>query len=79
MFYGRNKRTVTVIQVPRITRSILDKRGEVVAPLRPAGTVIIDGERVDVVSFGDYIMPGALVEIVKVEGNKLFVQEVKTN
>jgi len=31
------------------------------------------------VSFGDYIMPGALVEIVKVEGNKLFVQEVKTN
>ena len=53
--------------------------GEVVAPLRPAGTVIIDGERVDVVSFGDYIMPGALVEIVKVEGNKLFVQEVKTN
>ena len=57
----------------------LGKRGEVVAPLRPAGTVIIDGERVDVVSFGDYIMPGALVEIVKVEGNKLFVQEVKTN
>ena len=57
----------------------LGNRGEVVAPLRPAGTVIIDGERVDVVSFGDYIMPGALVEIVKVEGNKLFVQEVKTN
>ena len=57
----------------------LGKRGEVVAPLRPAGTVIIDGERVDVVSFGDYIMPGALVEIVKVEGSKLFVQEVKTN
>ena len=27
----------------------LGKRGEVVAPLRPAGTVIIDGERVDVV------------------------------
>ena len=25
----------------------LGKRGEVVAPLRPAGTVIIDGERVE--------------------------------
>ncbi|MFQ9934842.1 MAG: NfeD family protein [Phascolarctobacterium faecium] len=77
-FYGET-RTVTVIQVPRITRSILVNVERSVAPLRPAGTVIIDGERVDVVSFGDYIMPGALVEIVKVEGNKLFVQEVKTN
>lgn len=57
----------------------LGKRGEVVAPLRPAGTVIVDGERVDVVSFGDYIMPGAQVEIVKVEGSKLFVQEIKSN
>lgn len=54
----------------------LGKRGEVVAPLRPAGTVIIDGSRVDVVSFGDYIMPGATVEVVKVEGSRLFVQEV---
>ncbi len=59
--------------------SYLGKQGKVVAPLRPAGTIVIDGKRVDVVSFGDYIMPGILVEVVEVEGNKLFVQEVKTN
>lgn len=57
----------------------LGKEGAVVAALRPAGTALIDGNRVDVVSFGDYIVPGETVRIVKVEGSKLFVQRVENN
>ena len=54
----------------------LGKKGKVIAPLRPAGTALIDGERVDVVSFGDYIDKDAEIEVVKIEGSKLLVKEV---
>ena len=49
----------------------LGKKGKVIAPLRPAGTAVIDGERVDVVSFGDYIDKDAEIEIVKIEGRQI--------
>ncbi len=54
----------------------LGKKGKVIAPLHPAGTAVIDGERVDVVSFGDYIDKDAEIEIVKIEGSKLFVKQL---
>lgn len=54
----------------------LGKRGKVVAPLRPAGTAVIDGERVDVVSFGDYIDKDSEIEVIKIEGSKLLVKKV---
>lgn len=54
----------------------LGKKGKVIAPLRPAGTVIIDGERMDVVSFGDYIDKDVEIEVVKIEGSKLLVKQV---
>ena len=54
----------------------LGKKGKVIAPLRPAGTAVIDGERVDVVSFGDYINKDAEIEVVKIEGSKLLVKQI---
>ncbi len=54
----------------------LGKRGKVIAPLRPAGTAVIDGERVDVVSFGDYIDKDSEIEVIKIEGSKLLVKKV---
>ena len=53
----------------------LGKKGKVIAPLRPAGTALIDGERVDVVSFGDYIDKDSEIEVVKIEGSKLLVKK----
>ena len=50
-------------------------KGKVIAPLRPAGTALIDGERVDVVSFGDYIDKDSEIEVVKIEGSKLLVKK----
>ena len=44
-------------------------------PLRPAGTIELDGERIDVVSQGSYIDRGKSVIIVKVEGSRVVVRE----
>ncbi|MCZ2259364.1 NfeD family protein [Sporosarcina sp. G11-34] len=44
-------------------------------PLRPAGAIELDGERIDVVSEGSYIDKGKSVIIVKVEGSRTVVRE----
>lgn len=56
--------------------ALVGKRGEAITPLRPAGTALVDGQRLDVVSFGDYIDKGAAIEIVKTEGSKLLVKQL---
>lgn len=56
---------------------LLEKIGKTVTPLRPAGTVELDGERIDVVSQGSYIEQGKKVIIVKVEGSRVVVRELE--
>ncbi|WP_238473393.1 NfeD family protein [Desulforamulus profundi] len=46
-------------------------------PLRPAGTALIDGKRVDVVTEGEFIMPGTPVLVVMVEGTRVIVNAVE--
>jgi len=53
------------------------KTGRAVTPLRPAGTAIIDGSRVDVVTEGNFISKDTPVKVVKVEGMKVIVQEIE--
>jgi membrane-bound serine protease (ClpP class) len=53
------------------------KTGRAVTPLRPAGTAIIDGSRVDVVTEGNFISNDTPVKVVKVEGMKVIVQEIE--
>lgn len=52
-------------------------RGTAVSPLRPAGIADIDGERIDVVSEGDYIDAGEPIEVLRVEGNRVVVRHVR--
>ncbi len=59
---------------PEADRRWRGRRGTAVAPLRPAGIADIDGERVDVVSQGEYIDGGAPIEVVSVEGNRIVVR-----
>lgn len=56
--------------------ALLDKTAVTLTPLRPAGTAEVEGERVDVSSFGDYIDKGVAVRIVKIEGSKIFVKKI---
>jgi membrane-bound serine protease (ClpP class) len=55
-------------------RAWLGKRGTAVSGLRPAGIARIDGERVDVVSDGEFIDPGEPIEVIRVDGNRIVVR-----
>lgn len=61
---------------PESDRRRLGKPGTAVSPLRPAGIGHFDGERLDVVSDGEFIDPGAAIEIIRVDGNRIVVRSV---
>ncbi len=42
-----------------------------------SGIVEVEGERVDAISEGGYIDRGASVKVVKVEGTRVIVREIK--
>jgi membrane-bound serine protease (ClpP class) len=52
----------------------LGKKGRASSPLRPAGIAEIEGSRVDVVSDGELIEAGELVEVTRVDGNRVVVR-----
>ena len=52
----------------------LGKSGIAFSPLRPAGIAEIDGERVDVVSDGEFIDAGAPIVVSRVDGNRIVVR-----
>lgn len=54
---------------------LLGKKAITITPLRPSGTIDMEGERIDVVSQGSYIDRGKHVIIVKVEGSRIVVRE----
>ena len=54
---------------------LLGKIGKTITPLRPAGTMQLGNERIDIVSEGSYIDAGKQVEIIKVEGSRIVVRE----
>jgi membrane-bound serine protease (ClpP class) len=66
---------------PEGDRRWLGKRGRASSPLHPAGIVEIEGERVDVVSDGELIDAGELIEVIRVDGNRIVVRKTtpKTN
>ena len=44
--------------------------------LRPAGIALIDGDRVNVVSAGEYIESGTAIRVEEVEGSRVLVRKV---
>jgi membrane-bound serine protease (ClpP class) len=49
------------------------KTGVALTPLRPAGTIEVDGARLDVVTQGEFIEKGKEVEVIKIEGGRIVV------
>jgi membrane-bound serine protease (ClpP class) len=64
--YVSNKNRLELIGVEGIT----------LTPLRPSGTILIEDERIDVVSEGAFIPKGKKVRIIKTEGSRIVVREV---
>jgi membrane-bound ClpP family serine protease len=64
--------------VTNINRTdLLGKEGITLTMLRPAGTIIIGNERIDVVTEGDFIEKNSKVNVIKVEGARIVVREVR--
>jgi membrane-bound serine protease (ClpP class) len=59
---------------PETDRRWLGKQGIAISPLRPSGVADVDGERVDVVSDGEFIEPGAGIVVSRVDGNRIVVR-----
>lgn len=56
---------------------LIGVEGYTLTDLRPAGTVVVDDERIDVVSEGGFIAKNVKVKVVKAEGSRIVVREVK--
>jgi membrane-bound serine protease (ClpP class) len=52
----------------------LGSQGFTLTPLRPAGTGLFQGVRLDIISEGDYVPANTPVTIVQVEGNRIVVR-----
>jgi membrane-bound ClpP family serine protease len=57
---------------------LLGKQGYVQSVLRPVGIARIDENPVDVVTRGEMIQPGIIIEVIHVEGNRVVVRAAKT-
>ncbi|MCX7749389.1 MAG: hypothetical protein N2645_21225 [Clostridia bacterium] len=55
----------------------LGKEGSTTTVLRPSGTAVFEGVKLDVVSEGEFIPENKKVRIVKVEGRRIVVKELK--
>ena len=64
---------------PETDQGWLGKRGAALSTLRPAGVADLDGQRVDVVSEGEFIEAGEPVEVVRVDGNRVVVRRPRTD
>ncbi|MDK3159451.1 NfeD family protein [Kamptonema cortianum] len=54
---------------------IIGTKGRSLTPLRPAGTIEVEGRRIDAVSEGRMIEPNRVVEIISISGNVITVRE----
>ena len=56
---------------------LIGEKGKTLTPLRPSGIVMINNERLDVVSQGDFVDSDKEIEVIIVEGSRIVVQEIK--
>ena len=50
--------------------------GVCVTDLRPAGTITVEGEPVDVVTEGSFVKQGNIVKVINVDGSRVLVRQI---
>lgn len=65
-----------VIQNPELPEELLQAKGTTLTALRPAGTVLVNGKRYDVVSEGGFVEANTRVEVIDVDGARIVVRKV---
>ena len=62
--------------------SVIDKSrflgavGVCVTDLRPAGTITVEGEPLDVVTEGNFVKQGDTVKVINVDGSRVMVRQI---
>lgn len=59
-------------------RRLLGQTGIASSYLRPAGVATLDGQRVDVLTEGEFVTAGTPVRVTRVEGARIFVRPIET-
>lgn len=57
-------------------KDLVGKKGKAHTDLRPSGTAKIEGQRVDVVTTGEFIKRGSKIKVVAEEGSKVVVEKI---
>ena len=57
---------------------LLNQTGTAFTPLRPSGTALINGQRIDVVTEGPMIEKGTPVKVVQIEGMRVVVRALNS-
>ncbi|MGB9664596.1 MAG: NfeD family protein [Ignavibacteria bacterium] len=56
---------------------IIGKKGISLTDLKPSGFVLIEGGKFDVQSSGEFIPKNSVIEIISIEGSKIFVKKLE--
>jgi len=56
--------------------NLIGKEGRALTPLKPSGTVIVEGLRLDVITEGEFLQKDSTVTITRIEGNKIVVKKI---
>ncbi|GAC1428351.1 MAG: NfeD family protein [Candidatus Velthaea sp.] len=59
-------------------RRLLGQTGTASSYLRPAGMATVDGQRIDVLTEGEFVTAGTPVRVTRVEGARIFVRPIET-
>lgn len=65
--------------IPTQNPALVGKTGTVYTRLRPAGKIVVDGERIDAVSNGTFIDKGTPVRVIDVEGVRVVVEPAEAS
>ncbi len=63
-------------RAPADLSHLVGKQGVTITPLRPAGTVLVEGRRFDVVSDGGFVAGNSPIEVIASEGTRVVVREL---
>ena len=57
--------------------NLAGKEGVTESLLRPAGIAQIDGQRIDVMTEGEYVEPNTRIRVIRVDGNRVLVEVIR--
>lgn len=77
ILWKKQEKTEGYIASKESNDEYLGKVGVALTPLRPAGSMLLDGKKLDVVTQGEFILDGTSIKVVRVEGNKIIVKRAE--